>query len=506
MRASFAHSWAMLAPAEQRALAALSVFTGSFTHAAARHVAEAPLPLLAALADKSLVRADDDGRFSLHALIRQCAAERLAQDPAANDAVLARHAAWFAHTMQQFHSFHAIDHAAALRTIAAELPNVLAAWDWSLQHEDVGFLATCAPGLGNYFQMRGPAQQGLALFEAAEQVMQDAGPVAGDARWILPLERASLHHSLGQYALLEQAARRAHKGARACRDAFGIRTSLNSIAIALQRQGRAAEADRYLGEALRRARHAGAVNEIPYYAANLATNRFALGRDDDATQLIQESLAQYQANRQQIGVMQALGELGTYCVVQGRTREAIDWLERGLQVATEAGVATRRCHFLGMLAQACIDLGDIAGAQQYAERARLSFEASREPSQEAAVRRALAEVALATGDLAAAGSHLRLAAAAVQRNRSPLQVIPLVRTFAVWLQRRGGAQPALLWTCWADRQSPRTPVSVTVRRALEAIRARHAPADIDAAEAAARARSLDDAIGAMTERLAEAAY
>jgi hypothetical protein len=159
-----------------------------------------------------------------------------------------------------------------------------------------------------------------------------------------------------------------------------------------------------------------------------------------------------------------------------------------------------------MLAQACIDLGDIAGAQQYAERARLSFEASREPSQEAAVRRALAEVALATGDLAAAGSHLRLAAAAVQRNRSPLQVIPLVRTFAVWLQRRGGAQPALLWTCWADRQSPRTPVSVTVRRALEAIRARHAPADIDAAEAAARARSLDDAIGAMTERLAEAAY
>jgi predicted ATPase len=213
MRASFAHSWAMLAPAEQRALAALSVFTGSFTHAAARHVAEAPLPLLAALADKSLVRADDDGRFSLHALIRQCAAERLAQDPAANDAVLARHAAWFAHTMQQFHSFHAIDHAAALRTIAAELPNVLAAWDWSLQHEDVGFLATCAPGLGNYFQMRGPAQQGLALFEAAEQVMQDAGPVAGDARWILPLERASLHHSLGQYALLEQAARRALKGA-----------------------------------------------------------------------------------------------------------------------------------------------------------------------------------------------------------------------------------------------------------------------------------------------------
>jgi predicted ATPase len=78
LRAVFDHSWTLLSPAEQSALAKLSVFRGAFDRAAATAVADAPLPVLASLADKSLLQADGMGRYALHDLLRHYAAEKLA--------------------------------------------------------------------------------------------------------------------------------------------------------------------------------------------------------------------------------------------------------------------------------------------------------------------------------------------------------------------------------------------------------------------------------------------
>ena len=73
-------SWRQLATAEREALSRLSVFRGGFTPASAREVAAAALPVLGALADKSLLRKDADGkRLSLHPLVQQLAAARLAE-------------------------------------------------------------------------------------------------------------------------------------------------------------------------------------------------------------------------------------------------------------------------------------------------------------------------------------------------------------------------------------------------------------------------------------------
>ena len=68
----FDQSWRRLAPVEREALARLSVFRGGFTAEAARAVAGAPLPVLGALADKSLLR-KDGARMQLHPLVQQLA-------------------------------------------------------------------------------------------------------------------------------------------------------------------------------------------------------------------------------------------------------------------------------------------------------------------------------------------------------------------------------------------------------------------------------------------------
>ncbi len=85
LRAVFDHSWGLLPGPEQAAMAKLSVFRGSFDLEAAEEVGGAALPVLASLADKSLLRADGTGRYVLHELLRQYAADQLAQRAVAAD-------------------------------------------------------------------------------------------------------------------------------------------------------------------------------------------------------------------------------------------------------------------------------------------------------------------------------------------------------------------------------------------------------------------------------------
>jgi len=75
-------SWQLLTDDERRVLARLSVLRGGFDLDAAAAVAGATLPLLAGLVDQSLINVVEDGRYAMHELVRQYAAERLAGDPA----------------------------------------------------------------------------------------------------------------------------------------------------------------------------------------------------------------------------------------------------------------------------------------------------------------------------------------------------------------------------------------------------------------------------------------
>jgi hypothetical protein len=79
MRAVFTHSWQLLSEAEQRVLAALSVFQEGFDREAAVQVAGASLFLLASLESKSLLQRNSaTHRYEIHELLRQYAAEQLA--------------------------------------------------------------------------------------------------------------------------------------------------------------------------------------------------------------------------------------------------------------------------------------------------------------------------------------------------------------------------------------------------------------------------------------------
>ena len=75
MRAVFDHSWKLLTEDEKGVLLRLSAFKGGFRREAAEQVAGATLYVLSALMTKSLIHRSGEGRYDLHELIRQFAAD-----------------------------------------------------------------------------------------------------------------------------------------------------------------------------------------------------------------------------------------------------------------------------------------------------------------------------------------------------------------------------------------------------------------------------------------------
>ena len=94
MRAAFDHSWALLTGEEQAVFRKLSVFRGGFTREGAEQVAGATLAILASLVDKSLVQVDASGRYDLHELLRQYAADKLL-DAGEENTTIQRHCDYF---------------------------------------------------------------------------------------------------------------------------------------------------------------------------------------------------------------------------------------------------------------------------------------------------------------------------------------------------------------------------------------------------------------------------
>jgi len=132
LRAVFDHSWHLLSPDEQRVLRRVSLFRGGWTLDEAIAVAEATLPLLAGLVDKSLLRVDAQSRFGMHELVRQYAAEQLAAS-GEGEPLGQRHFAVYwqlARTADE----HLRGPSAAVwyARLDAELDNLRAAWEWAL--------------------------------------------------------------------------------------------------------------------------------------------------------------------------------------------------------------------------------------------------------------------------------------------------------------------------------------------------------------------------------------
>lgn len=95
VRAVFDYSWNLMTEDERSAFSKLSIFKGGFTREAASTITGALLRPLTMLVNKSLIRRLPSGRYEVHELLRQYAAEKLHQTPDIEEAMLISHADYY---------------------------------------------------------------------------------------------------------------------------------------------------------------------------------------------------------------------------------------------------------------------------------------------------------------------------------------------------------------------------------------------------------------------------
>jgi predicted ATPase/class 3 adenylate cyclase len=165
LRAVIDQSWTLLTGEQQATFARLSVFRGSFDREAAKVVAQADVRVLSELVAKSLVRRPDYGRFELHELLRQYAAERLSEEPDEEAAARAAHARHYGErVLARRDEILGPSLDVARDELRREVDNLRAAGEWAIEHMEAAAARTLLEALHRFFWVHSPFE-GAETFE-----------------------------------------------------------------------------------------------------------------------------------------------------------------------------------------------------------------------------------------------------------------------------------------------------------------------------------------------------
>ena len=447
----FDQSWRHLSRHEREVLAKLSVFRGGFTAEAARVVATAPLPVLGALADRSLLRRDES-RIHLHPLVQQLAAERFA-DEAARTAAEQAHAAYFHRLLAQAQGAVADGERDALQRIDLEFENARAAWRWSVAHGAPEPLGKSATTLLHFCDYRGGMPEVLELLRGA--IATPAVEAVPALHALLLSEAAHLEYRLDRYAQAEATATRALAASRVTRDLDTRLQCLKVLGGCCLRLGRHAEAKRHFEQVLRLAPASVDPHSAAAMLDNLALVEKASGRYDEALRLSVESLVQHRRLGDVAGEALCLNNLGDLYLIRAEYAAAGVHLREALALCDRHGIASTRTLVLANLAEVAVKSGEADAARGYAARALEHAEAANNRSVQAVMHQQLALIALMHDDVPAARTHLADALGLARVIGRPSLQLTGVACFAELLATQGetraaarvlrfvGTQPAL---------------------------------------------------------------
>ena len=179
MTAVFDATWQRLSEGERQLFAQLALFRGGFTQDAVRHLTGAGLSQLRTLAASSLIAYDPErNRYTIHELLRQYGALRLAEWPDLERAANEAHSSYYLSLLRQRQD---ILKRRGLQTdlqgLDLEAENLNRAWSWAAEHDQSEGIVATLDGLGLYLQWRGRAQEGETAFGAAAAALRRTGAI-----------------------------------------------------------------------------------------------------------------------------------------------------------------------------------------------------------------------------------------------------------------------------------------------------------------------------------------
>lgn len=415
MRAVFEQSLKLLSTEERSAFKRLSVFRGGFDREAAEAVTGASLSILSSLVDKSLLQWERDGRYQMHELLRQCAADHLTGESGEEVEARDAHCAYYAEFMHE--RFDALVRGGrqreAIQEIATELDNVRAAWKWALQQDDIQALHKSLSVLSNFYEFQARYREALGVFDNAVAHLDGAdAEVSGERGIVL----ADLSTHLGWMYIRLGRLERADAVLTRSRHLFatlertpvpGLGTEpLTALGVLSLTEGEYEQA----AERGKQARRLSRERDDPYneqVALYVLTNAaYATGDNAAASRHAERAYALSQETGNRWFMAYVLNQLGDIAQAQGDYEQAAQHYRAGYEIREAFGDPE------GM-AIARARLGEIALAQEEFDDAeecyRRSLDIYRDIGDSGGLATAyegLGRVAVARGEIATARDHL----------------------------------------------------------------------------------------------------
>ncbi len=337
LRRTFARSYALLNAEEQRLFRYLSVFQGSFDLEAATVVADADLPTLLALLDRSLLLSPSEGQWRLWPLLRRFAAERLAEYPDDEEKVRSRHAAYYLARLEKW--AEALVHGDvrhALDGISAEIDNVRTAWRWASAHGDATGLVRGMETLTRYYLLRGAFHQGEQMYRLAAEHLLALG-VEGSATAQLLAEQARFLQRQGRYTQALDVACRAWKLAHRTGDPLGQAMVRLSVGEVLYQQGKYTKALRHLRRALTLAGRVNASQVQGEILRMLGYTLWRMSRYDEAGYFLERASELDRTLGDRVGEAWTLNIMGLVAENSGFYEKALDDYHCALTAMQDVG-------------------------------------------------------------------------------------------------------------------------------------------------------------------------
>ncbi|MCB8985823.1 MAG: AAA family ATPase [Ardenticatenaceae bacterium] len=328
MRAVFETSWRRLSDDERAVLPLLSVFRGGFTQEAAAQIAQANRPMLTRLVRRSLVLYDgENGRYSLHELLRQYAASQLA--PSAEAKIKARHARYYCHQLQQQeHELKGGRQLEALALLEADRENEQMAWRWAAVHQDVALLNNTLESLAIWHEMRNFDEYGADACQTALESITADFPEWSLADRQTQFLLARLQAWQGYFLMQKNIPL-----------AIAQVQSSHALLKGLSQSGMETHSETAFG----------------YLILCRLVDHYSTGLD-----IAQKSLAHYKAADDQRGMSRALLEMGALANRLGKYRQAEKWFKKSLAICRQQGDKLGEARVLSWVGGNAANLGELA--------------------------------------------------------------------------------------------------------------------------------------------------
>ncbi len=343
MRATFEASWSLLTGTEQQALKRLSVFRGKFEKQAGQQVAKAPLSVLLALQDKSLLQAHE-GYFEIHPLLQQFVAEKLQQQPdEARDSESA-HCLFYTQRLAQYETQLNQDTILEIvAKMAGDMNNIRAAWDYAAQTGQAELLIQFLKPLYSYFDVQCRYLEGEETFAKAGHLLTARSNNVPAAR--MRVLQGSMLVCMSRYAEAHVAIREGLPILQQKGLSWEVRIGLASLGTIHYASGDYQAAWSFYESALPYYQKAEEIAEVVNILVRLGDIAAVLGDYEKARRLLDENavhIDRMTSKRGRILFLTTLGDLeyktGNYRIAGQRFEESLSLSEQ-MNDSTSRGVA-----------------------------------------------------------------------------------------------------------------------------------------------------------------------